>query len=251
MSKDGKKRGEVTYQEALRRGGMGEKREAWIYFILRFRDGAIKIGHTTRLDARLASIRRKHGPIVLLALAPGAHQEETAIHQCFAHLRLEEEEVNERGEREREWFRRNEELDSLIRGIAAGVEATTAAARREFEGELAMAIRRRPLGAGWSDFEAGLAIPAPPEMGEGRLVAPHHILGAPGAERSDGLLAGLTSVAVYKAALKALGCVDHRIERIQSDGARVSFAVTFVPEGLFAGSESGPSDSGPIVRDEG
>lgn len=76
---------------------------AVVYFVQR-RDGAIKIGTTAHLRARLASLTREHGTLAVLGLMRGGFTEETQTHKRFEDARLGGE-----------WFSPSTELLSFIR----------------------------------------------------------------------------------------------------------------------------------------
>jgi hypothetical protein len=58
-----------------------------IYFA-QLETGAIKIGTTGDMESRLQNLERHYGPMSILKTIPGGPDEETAIHERFAHLRL-------------------------------------------------------------------------------------------------------------------------------------------------------------------
>jgi hypothetical protein len=62
-----------------------------VYFVRRESDGLIKIGTSRSVAKRLVSIKRKHGPLMLIATAGGDHKRETEFHRKFAGLRVEGE----------------------------------------------------------------------------------------------------------------------------------------------------------------
>ena len=66
-----------------------------VYYVRRT-DGAIKIGYSGGLAARMSALRREHGPLQLMATHGGADAEEHALHGEFSVLRIRSRE---------EWFR--------------------------------------------------------------------------------------------------------------------------------------------------
>jgi hypothetical protein len=60
-----------------------------IYFVQAASGGAIKIGHSQDVDARVRRLESWHGrPLALLATRPGGRAEEQEWHRRFSHLRL-------------------------------------------------------------------------------------------------------------------------------------------------------------------
>src|SRR5208282_4491661 len=66
-----------------------------IYYVRRA-DGAIKVGTSRGLAARMDSLTREHGPLQLMATHGGTYAEENALHHEFRILRIKPRE---------EWFR--------------------------------------------------------------------------------------------------------------------------------------------------
>lgn len=62
-----------------------------VYFVRRESDGLIKIGTSRSVANRLASIKRKRGPLMLITTTGGDHKRETEFHRKFAALRVEGE----------------------------------------------------------------------------------------------------------------------------------------------------------------
>ena len=75
-------------------------------YIVRRRNGDVKIGTTTNLAPRLASIRHQHGPIMLLWTEPGGRERESRLHAVFARERVR----SGRGE----WFHWSDNLASYV-----------------------------------------------------------------------------------------------------------------------------------------
>lgn len=60
-----------------------------IYFMQPVGGGPVKIGTTENLDLRVRQLEQHYGkPLVILATMPGSYDEERAIHERFAHLRI-------------------------------------------------------------------------------------------------------------------------------------------------------------------
>lgn len=79
-----------------------------VYFVAD-EEGFIKIGHTTDLHSRIASLRTgSRQELKLLGHRPGGRADEAALHKRFAHLR-------KRGE----WFQGAADLTSYIEEVAA------------------------------------------------------------------------------------------------------------------------------------
>jgi Meiotically up-regulated gene 113 len=73
----------------------------------------IKIGMSAFPTGRMSSLKTEYGyPATLLAMMPGGAEEEAAMHQRFAHLRLEGI-----GRKPPEWFYPTKELMDFIRGV--------------------------------------------------------------------------------------------------------------------------------------
>ncbi|WP_432091033.1 GIY-YIG nuclease family protein [Streptomyces sp. NRRL F-5630] len=94
-----------TFEEARRL-----RHAAVVYFVRR--EGFIKIGTTTSLKSRLASLAQgsclmpggvKPGPVELLATTPGGRRTESLYHEMFAAQRVQGE-----------WFRPNKRLLNLV-----------------------------------------------------------------------------------------------------------------------------------------
>jgi hypothetical protein len=79
-----------------------------IYF-LRRRDGLVKVGFTTNLPRRIASLSRSHGPLDVIRVINGDRRRENAIHGALRPS-------NEFGE----WFRDSDELRAFIAQADAG-----------------------------------------------------------------------------------------------------------------------------------
>ncbi|WP_036405291.1 GIY-YIG nuclease family protein [Microbispora rosea] len=92
------------------------------YFVERH--GFVKIGTTSDLRSRIASLNRGDSaipgmtvsPVNLLAVMPGGRPVERAIHQTFAKLRFDGE-----------WFLFDEPLVGFVRSVAAAAEETNPA----------------------------------------------------------------------------------------------------------------------------
>lgn len=82
-------------RERLKAEEVARAETSVIYYIRRESDGLVKIGTTRNLPERLATLKREHGPLVLIAVKGGTVTEETALHREFIELRAEG----------REWFR--------------------------------------------------------------------------------------------------------------------------------------------------
>jgi hypothetical protein len=88
----------------LKGGRLDDIECAKIYFISGA--GLIKIGVTTKVDARLRSLELSSPvELVFLGMYPGTRSDEFALHKRFAHLR-----------RHGEWFNDTEELRAFIEG---------------------------------------------------------------------------------------------------------------------------------------
>jgi hypothetical protein len=60
-----------------------------IYFLQSTEGGPVKIGHSADVDTRRLQLESHYSqPLALLATMPGERDEERAIHERFAHLRL-------------------------------------------------------------------------------------------------------------------------------------------------------------------
>jgi hypothetical protein len=60
-----------------------------IYFLQSTDGGPVKIGHSEDVEARVRQLEGHYGrPMALLATMPGGRDEERAVHDRFAHLRL-------------------------------------------------------------------------------------------------------------------------------------------------------------------
>lgn len=60
-----------------------------VYFAQDLNGGPIKIGHSIDVSARIKTLESHYGrPLALLATRPGGKDEERAVHERFAHLRL-------------------------------------------------------------------------------------------------------------------------------------------------------------------
>jgi len=60
-----------------------------IYFLQPIDGGPVKIGHSADVEARLRQLEAHYGrPLALLAVREGGRDEEQAVHERFAHLRL-------------------------------------------------------------------------------------------------------------------------------------------------------------------
>jgi hypothetical protein len=86
-----------------------EKPTSWVYFIQEGADGPIKIGYTGgNPRGRMAALQTGNAkPLNLLAWSPGTQDDEKALHERFALLRM----VGE-------WFRAEEPLLSFVCGVA-------------------------------------------------------------------------------------------------------------------------------------
>jgi hypothetical protein len=83
-----------------------------IYFVQCVDGGPVKIGTTADLDSRLRTLESHYGrPLALLATMPGGRDEERAVHERFAHLRLNGK--SHRG-RQPEQFRPGPDLMNFI-----------------------------------------------------------------------------------------------------------------------------------------
>lgn len=82
-----------------------------VYFAQR-EDGAIKIGTTSDLDARLVRLNSEHGPVQLLGTVQGSHWLERQVHRQFASARIEGE-----------WFKATDQLLAAADGVGIPVEA--------------------------------------------------------------------------------------------------------------------------------
>lgn len=81
-----------------------------VYFFQAGPGGPIKIGSSRQIEPRLRLLQNHHwAEIVELAVGPGCHQVETALHKRFADVRI-------RGE----WFWPSAELLAFIKEVAAG-----------------------------------------------------------------------------------------------------------------------------------
>lgn len=104
------KAAETAKRESEWRAGEVERRERikgkpHVYFIQQGDSGAIKIGCSKNPAQRLAGLQTGHSePLRLLTCAVGSQDQERALHDRFAHLRVSGE-----------WFRPAEELLSYIR----------------------------------------------------------------------------------------------------------------------------------------
>jgi len=79
-----------------------------VYFVQQGDNGAIKIGCSKDPSKRLAALQTGHSETLrLLTCAPGTQQQERALHDRFAHLRVSGE-----------WFRPGDDLLSYIRLVA-------------------------------------------------------------------------------------------------------------------------------------
>lgn len=80
---------------------------ARVYFLQASRSGLIKIGHSSDVESRIASLRTgSPEPLVLLAVMAGGREVEQGLHARFAGARV-------RGE----WFRATGELVAFIEGV--------------------------------------------------------------------------------------------------------------------------------------
>lgn len=76
-----------------------------VYFVQQGNSGAIKIGCSKNPNQRLEHLQTAHSePLRLLTCAPGTQQQERALHDRFAHLRVSGE-----------WFRPGDDLLAYIR----------------------------------------------------------------------------------------------------------------------------------------
>jgi hypothetical protein len=100
-----------------------------VVYYLRRADGAVKIGWSVLLPQRQDQLRRRYGPLTLLAWEPGGRAHEQRRHAEFAASRLEGE-----------WFRRTRDLSAHIRLVIAELEE----AQRDFGAQLAAAIGAEP-----------------------------------------------------------------------------------------------------------
>lgn len=62
-----------------------------VYYVQRQSDGLIKIGTSRGLAPRMVTLKREHGPLLLIAVVAGSHKEETALHRQFKELRAKGE----------------------------------------------------------------------------------------------------------------------------------------------------------------
>lgn len=82
-----------------------------VYVLRRESDGLVKIGTSTRLDERVRTLRRVHGPLDLLFTLPGDRELESELHARFWQQRVEGE-----------WFRE----ETLLAGWVASEGETLA-----------------------------------------------------------------------------------------------------------------------------
>lgn len=95
------------------RGGTSPRRrrrsKSGVVYFVADEEGFIKIGHTSNLPARLASLKTgSRQELTLIAQHAGSRDDEVATHRRFAHLR-------KRGE----WFEPGAELASYIEEVSA------------------------------------------------------------------------------------------------------------------------------------
>lgn len=81
---------------------IGGLKGACVYYIQR-QDGLIKIGYSGNFAARLNSLTKEHGPLVVLATEAGDYDQEKFRHRQFAKFRVEGE-----------WFKPSAKLRRLI-----------------------------------------------------------------------------------------------------------------------------------------
>ncbi len=85
-----------------------------VYFAQSTRGGLIKIGTSLKLRERLHSLSKKrHEPLRVLGIIEGRHREERAVHDRFAHLRVEGE-----------WFSPGDDLLAFISSECAPWDAS-------------------------------------------------------------------------------------------------------------------------------
>lgn len=116
-----------------------------IYFIRR-EDGAIKIGHTVRLSARVTQLQaRSADRLAVLSITDGGFRRDRELHAKFDHLRLKPTHICE-------WFRPEPELMEFIEAVGRPWKPTDDAPRRQLKIVLALSGTKA-----WGEWLEGYA----------------------------------------------------------------------------------------------